>query len=87
MGFDVIPFGVWATIGVCAIAGVVGGAMTRARDNLGASALIGAIIGLSTATVLRLLNVYSPVYIEDFPIVWGALAALVGAYVVSRTTA
>jgi hypothetical protein len=86
MGFDVIPVGVWATIAASAAGGLVGGSMTDARDNVGASLLIGAIIGLSTATVLRYLNVYSPFDIEGFPILWGALAGLIGAWVVSKTT-
>ncbi|MDH3499282.1 MAG: hypothetical protein OEM97_04100 [Acidimicrobiia bacterium] len=86
MGFDAIPPGVFATIGVAGLGGLIGGALTSARKNLFVSILIGAIVGLSAGTVLRLLGVPTLVDVEGYPLVWSALAGLVSAYLVSTTT-
>ena len=86
MGIDSVPAGVWATIGAAAVGGLIGGALTSARDNLFVSMLIGAIVGLSTGTVLKLLSVPTLLDVEGYPLVWSALAGLVSAFLVSTTT-
>ncbi len=86
MGIEAIPPGVLAAIGASALGGLIGGALTSASKNVIVSILIGAIVGLSTGTVLRLLDVRSLLDVEGYPLVWSGLAGLVAAYLVSTST-
>jgi hypothetical protein len=86
MGLESIPSGVLAAIGAAAFGGLVGGAMTAARRNLLVSMLIGAIVGLSVATVCRLLNVPPLLDVEGYSLLWSFLGGLGSSYLISSST-
>ncbi len=86
MGIESIPPGVLATLAVSALGGLIGGALTTARNNVIVSILIGMIVGISAGAVLRLLDVPTLIDVAGYPMVWSGLAGLLSAMLVSSTT-
>lgn len=86
MGIESIPAGVLAAAGAAAFGGLLGGAVSGARRGLVVSVLIGAIVGLSAATILKLLDVDPLIDIDDYSIIWSGLAGLIAAYIVARAS-
>ncbi len=73
------------TMIVAGVGGVAGGFFAGRRANTLASAFIGAIVGTIVALVVRGAQVYAPVAIDGFSLVWAILGGAFGAYVIGRS--